>query len=178
MDFGSCYQLGYVLKTHGLGGELVIEIDADYPEEYAEMESVFVEINKKLVPFFIDDIQINGSKATVKFEDVDDLAQANKMKGAGIYLPLEVLPDLKDGGYYYHELIGFSVKDKSLGSLGIISGFYSSGNQDLLAMDYKEKEVLIPLTDEVVTQVDKKAKTIETSLPDGLLDIYLSDDAN
>ena len=177
MDFESCYQLGYLLKTHGLKGDVVIEIDADYPEEYVEMESVFVEINKKLVPFFIERIQLSGSKATIKFEDID-LAQANKMKGAGIYLPLEVLPDLKDGGYYYHELIGFSVKDKSLGSLGIISGFYSSGNQDLLAMDYKEKEVLIPLTDEVVTQVDKKAKTIETSLPDGLLDIYLSDDAN
>lgn len=178
MDFESCYQLGYVLKTHGLKGELVIEIDADYPEEYSEMESVFVEINKKLVPFFIDHIQLNGSKAIVKFEDISDLSQASKMKGTGIYLPLEVLPDLKDEGYYYHELIGFSVKDINLGSLGIISGFYSSGNQDLLAMNYKGKEVLIPLTDEVVTRVNKKAKTIETSLPDGLLDIYLSDDAN
>ena len=178
MDFESCYQLGYLLKTHGLKGDVVIEIDADYPEEYVVMESVFVEINKKLVPFFIERIVLNGSKAIIKFEDIDELAQANKMKGAGIYLPLEVLPDLKDQGYYYHELIGFSVKDKNLGNLGTISGFYSSGNQDLLAMDYKEKEVLIPLTKEVVAKVDKKTKTVETTLPDGLLDIYLSDDAN
>lgn len=178
MDFESCYQLGYVLKTHGLKGGLVIEIDADYPEEYSEMESVFVEINKKLVPFFIDHIQLNGSKATIKLEDIDSLEEASKLKGARIFLPLEVLPDLGEDDYYYHELIGFSVKDKNLGSLGTISGFYSAGNQDLLAMDYQRKEVLIPLTDDVVTKVTKKTKTIETSLPDGLLDIYLSDDAD
>mgnify|MGYP002713008142 CR=1 FL=1 len=178
MDFESCYQLGYVLKAHGLKGELVIEIDADYPEEYSEMESVFVEVNKKPVPFFIEYIRLLGSKATVKFEDVNTVEQANKLKGAGIYLPLEVLPDLEDDAYYYHELVGFKVIDSNLGALGTIAGFYSAGSQNLLAMEYQEKEVLIPLTDEVVTSVDKQTKTVETTLPDGLLDIYLSDDAN
>ena len=55
---------------------------------------------------------------------------------------------------------------------------FDSGSQDLIAMQYQEKEVLIPLTDEVVTKVDKPSKTIYTTLPDGLLDIYLSDDAD
>ncbi len=177
MNFESCYQLGYVLKTHGLKGELVIIIDADNPQEYSEMESVFVEVNKKLVPFFIDRIQLNAGKAILKFEEIDSIDQAKEFKGARIYLPLDVLPDLEEG-YYFHELIGFKVIDSKEGELGEISGVFDSGSQDLIAMQYQEKEVLIPLTDEVVTTVDKQAKTIFTTLPDGLLDIYLSDDAD
>ncbi len=177
MNFESCYQLGYVLKTHGLKGELVLVIDADDPQEYSEMESVFVEINKKLVPFFIDRIQLNGSKAIIKFEEIDSIENAKELKGSRIFLPLDVLPELKDG-YYFHELIGFKVIDSKDGELGLISGVFDSGSQDLIAMQYQEKEVLIPLTDEVVTKVDKPAKTIYTTLPDGLLDIYLLDDAD
>ena len=177
MNFESCYQLGYVLKTHGLKGELVLVIDADNPQDYSEMESIFVEVNKKLVPFFIDRIQLNGAKAIVKFGEVDSIDDAKIFKGSRLYLPLEVLPELEDG-FYFHELIGFQVIDSKEGKLGNISGVFDSGNQDLLAMEYQDEEVLIPLTDEVVTKVDKKLKTIYTTLPDGLLDIYLSDDEN
>ena len=177
MEFESCFQLGYVLKTHGLKGELVLVIDADNPQEYQKMESVFVELNKKLVPFFIDRIQLNGPKAIVKFEEIDSIDSAKEFKGSKLFLPLNVLPDLKDG-YYFHELIGFNVIDSNEGILGLISGVFDSGSQDLIAMQYQEKEVLIPLTDQVVTKVDKVEKAIYTTLPDGLLDIYLSDDEN
>ena len=177
MNFESCYQLGYVLKTHGLKGELVIVIDADNPQEYSEMESVFVEVNKKLVPFFIERIQLSGEKAIIRLEEIDSIEEAKKFKGSRIFLPLDVLPDL-DEGYYFHELIGFQVIDSKEGKLGTISGVFDAGSQDLIAMHYQEKEVLIPLTDEVVTKVDKKSKTIYSTLPDGLLDIYLSEDEN
>ena len=54
MGFDDCYQLGNVVKTHGLRGELVIFLDVDHPELYQEMESVLVDMNGKLVPFFIE----------------------------------------------------------------------------------------------------------------------------
>jgi 16S rRNA processing protein RimM len=45
-------------------------------------------------------------------------------------------------------------------------------------MIYKSKEVLIPLIDEIVPKVDKKEKIVFTQLPEGLLEVYLEDDAN
>lgn len=172
MDFEECYQLGYILKTHGLKGEVVFVIDADQPEAYQELESVFVEQNKKPVPFFIEHLQISGSKAIVKFEEVDSLEEAQHLKGAGLFLPLAFLPNLEDG-YYFHELKGYVVEDSLLGRLGNITGVLDAGNQTLLAMEFKQKEVLIPLVDEIVTRVDKSAKTVFTTLPHGLLDLYL-----
>lgn len=70
MNIDACYQLGYVIKKHGVKGEVSVLLDVDFPEEYSELESVFVEINQKLVPFFIEAIQIRDDKAVIKFEHI------------------------------------------------------------------------------------------------------------
>ncbi|MFP4090787.1 MAG: ribosome maturation factor RimM, partial [Cyclobacteriaceae bacterium] len=78
------------------------------------------------------------------------------------------------GQFYFHEIIGFRIEDELLGTLGSVKDVYEAGPQTLLAMDYQQQEVLIPLTDEIVTKVDKAQQTVYTRLPEGLLDIYLS----
>ena len=88
MDIESCYQLGYILKTHGIHGELLIYLDTDNPEEYKLLESVFVEIKQKLVPFFIEQIKVNDNKAIIRFQEIDNLEAAEKLKGLTLYLPL------------------------------------------------------------------------------------------
>ena len=60
-----CYQLGEVIKTHGLKGEVSVLLDVDFPEEYSELESVFLQMEGNLVPFFIDSIQIHDKRALV-----------------------------------------------------------------------------------------------------------------
>ena len=58
MKIEDCFQLGYVIKSHGLHGELSIFLDTDFPENYIEMESVYVEFQQKLVPFFVETINL------------------------------------------------------------------------------------------------------------------------
>jgi len=88
------------------------------------------------------------------------------------------LPKLKDDQFYYHEIIDYQIEDAKLGSLGVVKEVYSTGEQDVLIMIYKNREVLIPLTDEIIPKVDKKAKVVHSILPDGLLEVYLEDDAD
>lgn len=173
MTIDECFQLGYVIKTHGLKGEINVLIDADDPNEYKNLESVFVEINKKLVPFFIDRIQIRGGKAIVKLEDLNTIEQAEELKSCSLYLPLSFLPELEEGQFYYHEIIGYEVVDDTLGTVGKVKNVYELPNQDLIAIDYKGKEALIPVNDDLIGHVDHEAKTLAVSLPEGLLDIYL-----
>jgi 16S rRNA processing protein RimM len=174
MDFDSCFQLGYVIKSHGLKGEVSVFLDTDQPQAYKKLESVFVEQNNRLVPFFIEKIQIRGDKAVVKFAGVTDINGARALKSAVLWLPIELLPELTGNQFYFHEIVGFNVKDKIHGVLGKVTGIYSSGNQDLIAVAHKGAEVLIPITDDIIYQVDKKAQLIYTNLPDGLLEIYYS----
>ena len=52
MTVDECYLLGYIIKAHGLKGEVQVAIDADSPEAYQDLESVFVQQGQQLVPFF------------------------------------------------------------------------------------------------------------------------------
>lgn len=171
-----CFELGHILKPHGLQGELWIMLDVDFPEDYVELESVFLEQSGNLIPFFIADLQIKGQRALVKFEDVESYDDAAELTGSKLYLPLSILPPLPDDQYYFHELAGMQVEDSVSGNIGIAREIASRAGQDLLIVDKDGKEILIPMVDSILTKVDKKSKVIYVSLPDGLLDLYLSEE--
>ena len=175
MIIDDCFKLGHIVKKHGLKGELSILLDVDYPEDYTELESVFVEVNKQLVPFFIEYLQLNGHRGIVKFEDIDDLPSAERLLKADLYLPVESLPKLGEGQFYYHEVLGYRVLDKSLGEIGAIDQVYEFPTQDLIGVTHKEKEVLIPINDQIIIAVNHELKQMQVDLPDGLLDVYLED---
>ncbi|MDQ3289849.1 MAG: ribosome maturation factor RimM [Bacteroidota bacterium] len=173
MNIDTCYQLGYILRTHGIKGQVIAFFDVDYPEDYEELESVFLLINGKLVPFFIESIasQAKG-RFLLKFEDTDTLEQAEKLKGIPLYLPLNSLPELEEDQFYYHDLIGYTIVDETLGELGVIRELFELPHQDLLAMDYRGVEVLIPLQDNLIIRADKSTQKLYMNLPEGLIDVY------
>ena len=174
MDFDSCFQLGYVIKSHGLKGEVSVFLDTDQPEAYKELESVFVEQNKKLIPFFIDKVQINGAKAVIRFDGITDIEQANNLKAASLWLPLTVLPELTGNAFYYHEITGFRVEDQNHGDIGVVKAVYTSAKQDLIAVEHKGVEILVPISSDIILTIDKPGQLIKTNLPEGLLEVYYS----
>ncbi|GGZ18555.1 ribosome maturation factor RimM [Echinicola pacifica] len=176
MNKDNCFQLGYIAKVHGLHGEVVAMLDVDFPEQYEDIEHVFLEKNSRLAPYFIEHFvaQPNG-RFLAKFEGFDSIDSATSLVGSGLYLPLTALPALNDDQYYYHELIGYEMEDKSLGHLGSIKVIYDLQTQYLIGLDYQDREVLIPIQDDIIVKVDKDTKKVLCQLPDGLLDIYLED---
>lgn len=169
------FELGALAKPHGIKGALHAFLDVDDPYEYDELTSVFVQEGQELVPYFIDDIQIKPNLNLIIFEGIDSVDKAKELVGKKLFLPMSFLPKLKDNQYYYHEIIGYQVEDQSLGLLGIVKEVVSLGAQDVVVMIYQNREVLIPLTEEIIPKVDKKEKVIQTILPEGLLEIYLND---
>lgn len=174
MRVDDCYQLGYVTKTHGLKGEIQIFLDVDVPEEYKNLESMFVLRNNSLVPFFLEHIHINGNKALAKIDEIDHIDDAKDFVSAEIYLPLSFLPELKDDQFYFHEIVGYELYDGEK-LIGKIKNVYTLSPQNLIEADYQGTEVLVPMNDEVITKVDKEQEKVFSNLPDGLLDVYLSD---
>ena len=173
MKINNCFQLGYIIKPHGIHGAFTVLIDSDNPEYYRELESVYVEIQQELTPFFIDSIQISGNRADLKLKNIHSIEQASPLKGCALFLPLHMLPELEDHQFYYHEVVGFSVKDHIHGELGKIKTVYEANGNDLFAVDHKGTEILIPIRDEFIIDMNKKKRSILVHLPDGLLEIYL-----
>ncbi|EAZ82342.1 ribosome maturation factor RimM [Algoriphagus machipongonensis] len=176
MNKEQCFQLGYVAKVHGLRGEVVVVLDTDNPEDYEDLEHLFLEQKSRLVPFFLEHFVLQpGNKVLAKFEDYDSLNQAEELVGSEVYLPLTALPELEDDQYYFHELIGFEVFDETIGLIGTVQVVYDLETQDLLGVTHQGKEVLIPIQDGIIQEVDKTAKKVFCHLPEGLLEIYLED---
>ncbi|GAB3760120.1 ribosome maturation factor RimM [Spirosoma pomorum] len=174
-----CYQVGHITKTHGVSGELVLFLDVDEPSEYADLDSVLLEVKGELVPYFIESIAVvKGSRAIVAFEDIDTIEQAERLINCGAFLPLENLEPITDETrFYFHEIVGYQIVDETEGELGTVQGVYAMNAQDLIAMDYQGKEVLIPINSEIVRTVDRTNKKLNVALPEGLLAIYMEDDS-
>ncbi|MEZ0486264.1 ribosome maturation factor RimM [Fibrella aquatica] len=176
MTKDDCFQLGHITKTHGLNGELVLFLDVDDPTEYEDLDSVLIEVRGELTPYFIESSSINRDRAILALEDVDTLDEAKKLINCPVWLPLDNLEQITDPDrFYYHEIIGFQIIDEQEGPLGTVSSVMAMATQDLIAMDYRGQEMLIPINSAIVKTVDRAAKTLNVNLPDGLLEVYLSE---
>ena len=169
-----CFYLGKIAKKCSFKGEVLIQLDTDQPELYEDMESVFVEFNKNLVPFFIENSNLHkGDFLRVKFEDVDDEAEADSIMGCEIYLPLNMLPKLEGNKFYFHEVIGFEIEDLRLGIFGKIVSINDTSAQPLFEVINGNVEILVPMIDQFLVKIDRENKKVIMDLPEGLVEMYL-----
>ncbi len=169
-----CFYLGKIAKKFSFKGEVLIYLDTDEPEMYEDLESVFVEFNKNLVPFFIENSQLHKNDfLKVRFEDVDNEEKADELIGREVYLPLSMLPKLEGNKFYYHEVIGFDVIDMRLGNIGKIVSINDSAAQPLFEIEKDSIEILIPMIDDFIVEVNRNDKSITLNTPEGLVDLYL-----
>jgi 16S rRNA processing protein RimM len=170
-----CFYLGKIAKKFSFKGEVLIYLDTDEPEVYENMESVFVELNKNLVPFFIEKSQIHRSDfLRTKFEDIDSEEDADEILGCEVYLPLSMLPKLEGNKFYYHEIEGFSVKDVRFGNIGTLIRVNENQMQPLFEIEYKEAIILVPVIDDFIVEVNRKDKKLVLNTPEGLIDLYIN----
>lgn len=164
--------MGKVTRLHGYKGELSLKLDYDLPYEYEALEAVYVEQNGKLVPFFISSMKFTPKGyALTFFDEVDSEDRAKRLIGADLFLPEADLPEMAEDEYLKHELVGFQVTDNIHGDLGQVEAVLDYPGNTMLRIDNEHGEVLIPLIDEFIEQVDKSAKSIVVNTPEGLIDL-------
>lgn len=171
------FYLGLIVRKHSYKGEVVIKLDTDEPQLYQELDSVFIEINNKLLPFFIENTLLQkGNQLRVNFEDVKSEQDADQLLKKPVYLPLTMLPKLEGNKFYYHEVIGFNVIDKQFGNVGKIKSINDTTAQVLFVLENADKkEILIPMINEFLITVNRDKKEIHVKTPEGLIEMYLDE---
>lgn len=167
-----CYLLGKITKPFGFKGQVVMFLDVDCPDDYAELDSAFIEIKGNLVPYFFKIENINGNKAVATFEELKP-EEAQALVGHEMYLPLDMLPKLTGNQFYFHEVVGFRVIDEEHGDIGVIQSIIEYPAQPLFQIDKDGTEILIPVIDPIIKNVNRTLKTIIINAPTGLIDLYL-----
>ena len=170
-----CFYLGKIAKKFSYKGEVLAYMDTDEPGLYENLESVFVEFNNHLVPFFIETATIHKNDfLRIRFEDIKDEDEADKLMGLSLYLPLTMLPKLEGNKFYYHEVIGFDAEDTRLGNIGKIVSINDNSSQPLFEIKKGEIEILVPMIDNFIVEVDRENKKVILDTPEGLVDLYLN----
>ena len=170
----NCFYLGKIAKKFSFKGEVLIYLDTDEPELYEDLESMFVECGKHLVPFFIQNSSLHKNDfLRVRFEDVNNEEEADALLGNHVFLPLKLLPKLTGNKFYFHEVIGFEVEDKRLGIVGEIQSINDTSAQPLFEVLNDGVEILIPMIDHFLVKIDRENKKVIMDLPEGLIEMYL-----
>lgn len=167
-----CFQLGKITKPWGVKGQVVLFLDVDTPDDYAELDSAFVEVKGNLVPYFFQIDSINGNKAVATFEEITP-DEAHALVGCELYLPLDLLPKLTGNKFYFHEVRGFNVVDSHHGNIGILEQVIEYPAQPLFQIMNGDKEILIPVIDQVIDNVDRDTHTLYITAPNGLIELYM-----
>ena len=170
----NCFYLGKIVRKYSFKGELLIKLDTDEPELYENLDAMFINVRNTLIPFLIENSQLHKSNLLrVQFEDITSEADADSLIKSDVYLPLELLPKLEGNRFYFHEVIGFIIKDKNYGNVGTITSINDASSQALFEVEGNGKQILIPINDEFIVEVNRKNKTILVETPEGLIDLYI-----
>lgn len=166
-------QIGYTRKTHGVAGEIKVVIEEVFEPLFLEADRVFLEIKGAKMPYFIENIR-GGGDLIVQFEEVDSKEAAFLLQSRPIFLFSKEIPEtlaVEDDEMEFARFEGFELYDETQGLIGAIEAVLDMPQQEMALVHYKKREVLIPLHEQWIVQLDEKNKRITLRLPDGLLDL-------
>ena len=152
---------------------MTLRIDNDDFDDIEELNYFLLDLNDKLIPFFIENIGYHSNKSFILFQDINTLEAASQLVGKAAYLPLDLLPEREGSDFYSHEVIDFVVIDDEKGELGKVKEIIEYPTQSLIQIIKDDKEILIPIHEDIVKNVDREGKKIYIKAPSGLIDMYL-----
>jgi 16S rRNA processing protein RimM len=83
------------------------------------------------------------------------------------------MPQRDEDEFFFSDLEGFTAHDEKLGELGVILSVQEFPQQFVATVNYQNKEILFPLNEDFIVEIDEEEQLLYLDLPDGLLDVYL-----
>lgn len=164
--------VGRILKTHGVKGELNVELfDCAEPDtDFAPEACVIIEIDGLDVPFFVAAARSRGAASLLlTLDDVDSETEAAALVGQTLFVYAD--PEESEGELTAGELVGFQIIDDESGRVvGDVEDLVELTPDNWYFM-LKDSGKLIPAVDEMIVGVDDSTRTILMRLPEGLLEL-------
>ncbi len=95
----------------------------------------------------------------VAFQGFATPEEVGQFRNLLVYVRADEIPNLGEGEYYHHELLGMQVVDEGGAHIGTITDILESAAHDIFVVQTADhQEVLIPMTESVVQKIDVKAE--------------------
>ena len=163
--------LGRIIKIHGYDGSVTLKLEKSFIENIPEMESVFLEIQGRPVPFFISHSEYAGADILkLKFEDYSSFEKISEFQGCRVFLTtVKNNNNVPDDNL---DLKGYKVFIQDDRLVGVVKEVIQNPGQWLLSVvSDAQKEILIPFHENFIVKMDPGNKSITMNLPEGLTEI-------
>ncbi len=165
-------QVGAVTSTHGLRGEVKVYPTTDEPSRFKKLKEVIADAGGRQVTLKITQTRFFKQMVIIRFAGIDTIEEAEKYKGAKLYVDREHALSLAEDEYFYADLEGLTVRTEEGELLGVIRDILQTGANDVyIIRQENKKDLLIPAIKDCIRQVDLEHGTMTVHLLPGLREI-------
>ena len=162
-------EVGKIVNTHGLRGEVKVVPWTDYAEVFEDIETLYLPDGRELT---ITNVKYQKANIILKFSEINHIEEAEKLKNLIVGAERSELGELPEGVHYIADIIGLEVKDEEGKHIGVISDVFATGANDVYEVKREgEKPLLLPVIDSVVKAIDIEGGAVTVHILEGLLDL-------
>ena len=172
MDKETMLRVGVITSPHGIAGEVNVYPTTDDINRFKKLKKLYLDTKKELIPANVVSVKFFKGMAILKLDCIADRNAAEKLRKVDLLIDREDAVPLEDGEYFICDLVGMQVISDEGEELGILDDVIQTGANDVYSVRCEGgKELLIPVTDECVKDIDIEAKKITVHLLPGLADL-------
>ncbi len=157
-----------IVSPQGNRGEVKAEIITDFPERFASTSAVYLGPEHRRHE--VEGYRMLEDAVVLKLKGVDDMDQAERLRGTLVEVPEEAAVKLPEEHYFWHQILGLQVVTIEGESIGKVDDILQTGSNDVYVVHGPRGELLIPAIKQVVKRVDLTRGTMTVELMPGLED--------
>lgn len=163
-------EIGQIVNSYGLKGQMKIVPFTDDITRYSDLKTIYIEINKQLKEYKIEQVKYHKNNVLIKLEGIDDINDTEQFKNCFVKVNRKDAVKLPEDTYFIVDLIGLEAFTEENVLLGKIVDVFPTGSNDVYVVkDELGKQILLPAISEVVKNVDIPNKKMIVNLIKGLV---------
>ncbi|NQS91920.1 MAG: 16S rRNA processing protein RimM [Chloroflexi bacterium] len=162
--------IGKFRRPHGIRGEIRMTVLTDYPDLIKPGQIIYA--GERYKPYTINNFRWHGEDMLITLKELPDRTAVEIFRNVMIYMKSEETPELPEGEYFLHQLVGMKVITDQEETLGHLKEIILTGANDVYLVESPlGKDILLPVIDEVVLEINQEKGIILVHIIPGLLDI-------
>ena len=163
-------EIGQIVNSYGLKGQMKIVPFTDDITRYSDLKTIYIEMNKQLKEFKIEQVKYHKNNVLIKLEGIDDINDTEQFKNCYVKVDRTNAVELPEDSYFIVDLLGLEVFTEDNNLLGKIVDVFPTGSNDVYVVkDELGKQILLPAIGEVIKNVDIPNKKMIVNLIKGLV---------
>mgnify|MGYP000498743984 FL=1 len=164
------FRVGVIANTHGIRGEVKVFPTTDDVKRFDYLKEAYIDAGKEKIKVEVSNVRYFKNLVIVKFKGIDNINDIERYKGKDLLVTRENALPLEEGEYYLADIIGANVYTEDGNLFGSLEDVIETGANLVYSVQHEGKEVLLPVIDDCVKEVNVEEKKVIVHIMKGLLD--------